>query len=126
MVDLSRQFVERKVKKTYTAIVNGIPDEPIESRITGTEARAMGVDIPLYEETNSVSQTDNWQLIDVPLDGKSAVTVWRAVQYAKSLKADQGILTMVELKPKTGRFHQLRRHMVSDLSQDDFFYKLMN
>lgn len=105
MVNLSRQFVERKIKKTYTAIVNGIPDEPRETSISGATAKEMGVHI------NRDGDDTNWQLIDYTLDEKHAITIWRALQYAQSLRADQGILTMVELKPKTGRFHQLRRHL---------------
>ena len=46
----------------------------------------------------------SWQLIDHPLDEKSAVTIWRAIKYSKSLKANDNYLTLVELKPKTGRF----------------------
>ena len=53
-----------------------------------------------------------WQLIDFSLEEKSAVTAWRVMEYAKSLKAFDGYLTLVDLKPKTGRYHQLRRHMV--------------
>jgi 23S rRNA-/tRNA-specific pseudouridylate synthase len=52
-----------------------------------------------------------WQHIDFTLEEKSAVTMWKALRYAKSLHAKDGYLTMVELKPKTGRYHQLRRHM---------------
>jgi 23S rRNA-/tRNA-specific pseudouridylate synthase len=60
-----------------------------------------------------VDPKDNelWQHIDFTLEEKSAVTMWKALKYAKSLHAKDGILTMVELKPKTGRYHQLRRHM---------------
>jgi hypothetical protein len=57
------------------------------------------------------NEEGDWQLIDSPLDDKSAVTVWRSVRYAKSLHAMDGHLTLVEMKPKTGRYHQLRRHM---------------
>merc|ERR1712127_655997 len=92
----------------YTAIVNGIPDESMESRISVKEARDLGVDIPISLDSNNHG---DWHLIDFTLDGKHAITVWRTLQYAKSLKADQGYLTMIELKPKTGRYHQLRRHM---------------
>jgi 23S rRNA-/tRNA-specific pseudouridylate synthase len=105
MVDLSGQFRDRKVKKTYIAICNGIPPELPENSISSQDAYELGVDV-------DPDSDDSWQLIDHPLDEKSAVTVWRALKYAKSLKADQNYLTMVELKPKTGRFHQLRRHMV--------------
>jgi 23S rRNA-/tRNA-specific pseudouridylate synthase len=106
MVHLSHQFRDRKVKKTYVAVVNGIPDEPQETSISSLEAYAMGVDV-------DPSSKDQWQLIDYPLDEKSAVTIWRSLKYAKSLKAKQNYCTLVELKPKTGRYHQLRRHMVS-------------
>lgn len=104
MVHLTRQFAERKVKKTYTAIVNGIPDEPPEKSITSEFAHRLGVDVSPDDEKP-------WQIIDVTLDDKHAITVWRPLRYVHSLKAREGVLTLVELKPKTGRFHQLRRHM---------------
>ena len=104
MVDLTRQFAERRVRKTYSAIVNGIPDEPAATSISTKDALRMGVDVGVDEDCK-------WQLIDHALDEKSAVTVWRPVEYVKSLKANDGFLTLVELKPKTGRYHQLRRHM---------------
>lgn len=109
MVDLTRQFVDRDIKKTYTAILNGIPSEPKETSITVQQAMELGVDVDV--DTNDNNNT-KWQLIDHTLDEKSAVTVWRPLKYVKSLKAkDGGILTLVEMKPKTGRYHQLRRHM---------------
>lgn len=104
MVHLTRQFVQRRIKKTYTAILNGIPSEPIETSMSAQEAIEFGVDIDPNDE-------NRWQLIDESLDEKSASTVWRPLKYVKSLKARDGILTLVELKPKTGRYHQLRRHM---------------
>lgn len=110
MVDLSRQFVERKVKKTYTAILNGIPSEPVESSISAQEAKKLGVDVDVGEHQEKDADS-KWQLIDHALDEKSAVTVWKPLEYSKSLKANDGTLTLVEMKPKTGRFHQLRRHM---------------
>lgn len=109
MIDLSQQFVDRRIKKTYTAILNGIPDEPLESRVSKEDAKAMGVHI----HTSENDDNENWQLIDFPLDGKHAITLWRPIQYAKSLKADQGYLTMVELKPKTGRYHQVSSSNIS-------------
>jgi 23S rRNA-/tRNA-specific pseudouridylate synthase len=83
MLHLSRQFVERKVKKTYTAIVNGIPSEPAETSLSGKDAEALNVDVDPEDE-------DNWQLIDHTLDEKSAVTVWKPLEYVKSLKAADG------------------------------------
>ena len=105
MLSLSRQFHDRIVKKTYMAIVNGIPQEDPTASITSKEAFELGVDVDPTDESTI------WQLIDSPLEEKQALTVWRAVRYVKSLHAHDGVLTLVELKPKTGRYHQLRRHM---------------
>lgn len=107
MVNLSEQFRDRKVKKTYTAVVNGIPPELKKNSVSSAEARSLGVD------TGSTNESTTWQLIDFPLDEKHAVTVWRTLQYSRSLKGMDNYVTLVELKPKTGRYHQLRRHMVS-------------
>ena len=104
LISLTSQFVLRTIKKTYTAIINGIPPEPITSTISAKIAYDLGVDVDPDSDIK-------WQLIDEPLDEKSAVTVWRALRYSKCLKADDETLTLVEMKPKTGRYHQLRRHM---------------
>lgn len=109
MDSLSLQFRERIVKKTYTAVINGIPEEDPDAVISSKEAFELGVDVD--PESGHI-----WQLIDSPLKNRKgemrqAVTVWRVVRYANSTKARDGVLTQVELKPKTGRYHQLRQHM---------------
>jgi 23S rRNA-/tRNA-specific pseudouridylate synthase len=88
-VRLAQQFEFRKARKTYCAIVNGVP-------IAGDS-----------EDTFS-----EWRTVDYDLDGKSAITSWRQIRRVQSLHGRDGQLTLVELKPKTGRYHQLRRHMV--------------
>ena len=112
MVHLSLQFRDRKIKKTYVAICSGVLPELSERLISAEEAFELGVDV--NTTLTCAEDSSNWQLIDHALEGKSAVTIWRALKYAKSLKANDNYLTLVELKPKTGRFHQLRRHMVRD------------
>jgi 23S rRNA pseudouridine1911/1915/1917 synthase len=114
MIHLSMQFRDRLIKKTYVAIVNGIPPEPRETSISSQRAQELGVDVEVEmdEDTDTDKAAVQWQVIDSPLEEKSSVTIWRALRYAKSLKANDNYVTLVELKPKTGRYHQLRRHMV--------------
>ena len=47
--------------------------------------------------------------IDEPVDGRDAATRYQALLHTRSLKSQW--LTTVALFPKTGRTHQLRRHM---------------
>lgn len=86
-VHLSQQFEFRKAMKTYVAVLNGSPQQTSETTEGG------------------------WNLIDHVLEDKSAITQWKVLSTTKSLHANNGVLTMVELRPKTGRYHQLRRHM---------------
>lgn len=105
MVELARMFKERKVKKTYTAIVNGDIQEPVATSITSKEAESQGVCIGNDEKVT------HWQIIDKELDDRSAITIWRVVRKMKLVNARNDTVSLVELKPKTGRYHQLRRHM---------------
>ena len=85
LVNLAQLFEFRKVQKTYTAIVNGMPV--------------------------SSNNGQEWNTIDYDLDGKSSITKWRVIKTIQSLHGKGGQITLVELKPKTGRYHQLRRHL---------------
>ena len=104
MQNLCQQFSDRTIKKAYTAIVNGIPFESRQGAISSSTAYDMGVDVDSKSD-------DMWQHIDFTLDEKEAITFWRSKRFTKCLKAQDQTLTTVELKPKTGRYHQLRRHM---------------
>ena len=94
-----------------TAVVNGIPAEPEEFSITSAAAKHLGVCIGTANDFGD--EGPMWQLIDKDLEGQSAVTIWRVLRNSTLENAMNKTITMVELKPKTGRFHQLRRHMVS-------------
>jgi len=139
MLDLSRQFHDRIIRKTYMAIVNGIPDcldgDGIEDRtvcrvISAREARDIGVDVddnedPIGEGTEKHDPCI-WNLIDSPLEEKNAVTVWRSVHHARSLQTikDDGYLTLVELKPKTG--YELLRPLVVDSRECLFSFTMVH
>jgi len=57
------------------------------------------------------TSNNTWHLIDSSLDNKTAITVFRVIRSVPSLHAHDGQLTLIKLKPKTGHYHQLRRHM---------------
>ncbi|CAJ1917298.1 unnamed protein product [Cylindrotheca closterium] len=95
LIFLSRQFEDRLVNKTYTAILNGVPAD--DDEVHYTEDAAKG--------------DTKWNQIDYELEAKSAVTFWRTLKSLSCEKAKNETLTVVEMMPKTGRFHQLRRHM---------------
>jgi hypothetical protein len=52
-------------------------------------------------------------VIDTPLSGKPCVTEWRVVRDAPCDRYDN--VTLVDMWPKTGRTHQLRRHAAETL-----------
>ncbi|KAG1656959.1 hypothetical protein FOA52_004345 [Chlamydomonas sp. UWO 241] len=51
--------------------------------------------------------------VDKPIDGKPSVTLWEVTHVTPS--AAWGDITTVSLWPKTGRTHQLRKHMAYEL-----------
>ncbi len=83
---LQKQFADRKTKKTYFAVVVGTP----------TNAKAM-IDLPIGRNPSAPST------FRVDTSGKEAQTAYEVVR-------SNGELTLVELRPKTGRTHQLRVH----------------
>ncbi|MFW5770983.1 MAG: RluA family pseudouridine synthase [Spirochaetota bacterium] len=77
MMNLSRQFQERRVKKVYRALVNG--------KIQGNG------------------------IIDADVDNKEALTAYFVVDNIPSLHIKW--ITYLELYPRTGRTHQIRKHL---------------
>ncbi len=83
-----RAFEEKRVDKTYVAILDGVP--PAES---GTIDLALG-------KTSTIEA--GWRMVPDP-SGKAAVTHWR-------VEAVQDGRALVLFTPETGRTHQIRVH----------------
>lgn len=84
---LKKQFSERKVKKTYIAITDGI-----------VTPSAAVIDIPIGRNPSSPST------FRPDPNGKPAQTVYKTISATNNN-------SVVRLQPKTGRTHQLRAHM---------------
>lgn len=85
---LQKQFANRTVKKTYVAVLEGIPKEQ--------EAR---IDLPIDRNPSSPST------FRVDAKGKHAITNYEVVAMNTHNQS------LVMLRPLTGRTHQLRVHM---------------
>ena len=88
---LQKQFSGRRTKKTYLAVVEGVP-EPVEAIIDAPIARNPKKPQTFYVHTG----------------GKPSQTQYKVL---KSFQKGQKHYSMVELKPQTGRTHQIRIHM---------------
>ncbi|OGL34834.1 hypothetical protein A3F65_03935 [Candidatus Saccharibacteria bacterium RIFCSPHIGHO2_12_FULL_47_16b] len=87
---LQKQFANRKVKKTYLAVLEGKPKEPTAI-----------IDAPIARNPKKP------QTFKVSSLGKTAQTKYRLI---KSMNINDKIYSLVELSPETGRTHQLRVH----------------
>ena len=108
MESLYEQFRNRDIQKIYTAIVNGdVMDHQDEYQ---QWKQAEEKEFEWQHRDTRDKDLDTWNLIDYPLGGKHALTSWKIRKRARSLNAKDGVLTMVQVRLHTGRYHQIRRH----------------
>jgi 23S rRNA pseudouridine955/2504/2580 synthase len=91
---LGKLFATRAVKKTYWAVVKGVP-KPAQGRIEVALIKAKGPDGDRMRASREGEEEDE----------QRAVTFYSVVDKAPPITA------WVSLKPVTGRQHQLRAHM---------------
>jgi 23S rRNA pseudouridine1911/1915/1917 synthase len=99
-VKLQRQFSDRKVKKTYHALIQ-----------SGLTPRAAIIDMPIERNPKDPKR------FRAGFGGKSATTKYE-------IKIENEKFALVELKPETGRTHQLRVHLAKlgyPIIGDDFY-----
>ena len=88
-----RAFEEKKVSKTYVAVLDGVP-EAAEGRI----------DLPLGKIS---SAREGWRMVHDP-NGQASVSHWKVA-------AVRDGRAVVIFSPETGRTHQLRVHALEGL-----------
>lgn len=95
---LNEQFRSREPKKTYLAVVRGWLENGI-------------IDYPLKEKLDKITDKDAKE----DKEAQEAVTEYKSLAqielHGAVGKYDTVRYSLVELRPKTGRKHQLRRHM---------------
>ena len=92
----SQMFATRDgMQKSYMAIVLGVPKLVDDSASYSDEV--------VHVEGKA------FFAVDYPIEGKDAVTLWRTVATCSS--DPWGTISLVHLIPKTGRNHQIRRHL---------------
>ena len=89
--NLSEQFAEHSIERTYQAIVYGVP-QPLSGTIEGNIGR---------------SASDRKKMALVESGGKSAVT------HYQTLQAFGRAVALVQCRLETGRTHQIRVHLSS-------------
>ena len=80
----SKAFADRRVSKIYSALV-----------FAGNNTTSL-----------SLLNSSAWATIDYPIDGKESVSEWRTTNVRQD-----GSMALLQVKPHTGRTHQIRRHL---------------
>jgi 23S rRNA-/tRNA-specific pseudouridylate synthase len=128
---LANQFEFRKARKKYVAMVYGRPDTNTFTKDAINDSDGILKFLPEDERTSRAktnTTADAWNKADCLLEDKRSTTYWRVksthefiiasmdnkTTSVKSLSSERITklpISMVEMKPITGRYHQLRRQL---------------
>ena len=98
---LSAAFAERRVGKSYAALLPSFPADMDRPGLYSRDGR-----IVLFQRLDPENRPR--QIVDA-MRGKEAITLWRGVDGASRFTTDSKVASLrVELIPLTGRTHQLR------------------
>lgn len=92
-IELKRVFHDREVEKTYLALVQGI-----------FEKKSGVINKPLARSTTYKKQV---------IARKNTKTIVREAVTEYQVLGENGEISLIEAKPKTGRMHQIRIHLTS-------------
>ncbi|KAL7469266.1 hypothetical protein ACHAXS_009525 [Conticribra weissflogii] len=110
LVKFSDMFATRRIRKSYCAIVFGrAPEKSCRIDCDRENERCDKKCITNADETIMIDGK-TYHTIDYPVQDKPAVTHWRTVVVTHSNRLDATV-SLLHLIPKTGRNHQLRRHL---------------
>mmetsp|Transcript_11224 Transcript_11224/g.16263 ORF Transcript_11224/g.16263 Transcript_11224/m.16263 type:complete len:256 (-) Transcript_11224:138-905(-) len=120
-----REAFNNDDEKFQTSMNNMIDEDDssqqIDDYINKTSSSSMGTIQSKSDDIQGeegVWSSCKWNIIDYPIDGKDATTSWRIIRNCivspqSSLESSnpQYILSLLALRPSTGRYHQIRRHL---------------